>query len=210
MSKIKKYKNNLSFWSLEKKFLKNKQNILALDEAGRGALAGPLSVGGLFLDKLSLKLLIKNKIFFFDSKILTPEERFLFRKIIKKLNLPHKVVLISNKTIDKKGVVYSFITGIEKIYKYFQPEILIIDGPRIKNFPFPYSHFFIKGDRNICSLGGASILAKTKRDDYMNKIDLKIKGYNFSRNKGYGTKEHLKVIKIYGPSKIHRRSFLNF
>lgn len=192
---------------MEKKFLKKYKNILAVDEAGRGAGAGPLSIGGLFLDKTSLKILEKNKIYFYDSKELTPQEREFFLKIIKKLGLPHKVVLISNLIIDKIGINNALVIGIKKLLEYFQPRALIMDGQRIK-IDFKNCYFFIKGDKKLPSLGGASILAKTKRDAYMIKIAKKYPQYLFEIHKGYLTKNHLRMIKKFGVIKLHRLSFL--
>ncbi len=192
---------------MEKKLIKKHKTILAIDEAGRGAGAGPLSLGALFLDKNSLKILEKNKICFYDSKVLTAEERRFFLKIIKKLGLAHKAILINHSLIDKMGINKAFILGIKKLLKYFQPQALVMDGLKIK-INFKNSYFFIKGDKKLASLGGASILAKTKRDAYMIKIAKKYPQYLFEVHKGYLTKKHLQLIKKFGVIKIHRLSFL--
>ncbi len=193
---------------MEKKLIKRHKNIVAIDEAGRGALAGPLSVAGIFLDKKILEILEKNKITFFDSKILNPKKRIYFRKIIKKLKIPHKVFLISNQKIDKLGINQAFLIGVYKIFDYFQPQALILDGLKIKDLKIKNSYFFVKGDKKLPSLGAASILAKTERDKFMEKISKKYPGYLFEIHKGYGTKEHLKLIKKLGIQKIHRKSFI--
>lgn len=192
---------------MEKKLIKKHKNILAIDEAGRGAGAGPLCLGSLFLDKISLKILEKKRIYFYDSKILKPEEREIFRKIIRKLGLAHKTILVSNKKIDKIGINNAFLYGIKRLTDYFKPKALLIDGLKIK-LDFKNSYFFIKGDKKLCSLGGASILAKTKRDEYMIKISKKFPQYLFEVHKGYLTKKHLNLIKKYGLCEIHRKSFL--
>lgn len=197
-----------NFWIVEKKLINKHKTILSIDEAGRGAGAGPLSIGALFLDKTSLKILEKNKIYFYDSKILKPEERNFLKKLIKKLKIPHKVLLISNKKIDKIGINYAFLLGIHKLLKYFKPGALIIDGLKIK-IGFKNSYFFVKGDKKLNSLGGASILAKTKRDDYMIKIAKKYPKYLFEMHKGYLTKKHINLIKKHGICEIHRKSFLS-
>ncbi len=180
--------------------------MIAIDEAGRGALAGPLSIGCLYLDKTSLKILEKNKIYFFDSKVLKEEERKIFRKIVKKLGIPHKVILISNKKIDKIGIQKAFIYGFQKIHQYFQPQAAIFDGKKISYLKGNF-YFFTKGDRKLSSLGGASILAKTKRDAFMKNLAKRVPNYLFEVHKGYGTKKHLILLKKYGLSEYHRKSF---
>jgi ribonuclease HII len=204
---LSKKKTKANFWFVEKKLLKKHKNLIAIDEAGRGALAGPLSIGALYLDEISLRILEKNKIYFFDSKILRPEEREILRKIVKKLGIPHKVILISNKKIDRIGIQKAFFYGFEKIYQYFQPEAAIFDGKEIKSLKKENFYFFVKGDKKLSSLGGASILAKTKRDKFMVNLGKKLPQYLFEVHKGYGTKKHLKLIKKYGLSEYHRQSF---
>jgi ribonuclease HII len=205
---LSKKKIKSSFWKVEKNLIRRHKNLVAIDEAGRGALAGPLTLGALYLDKTSLKILEKNKIFFFDSKILKPEEREIFKKIIKKIGLKYKIFSISNKKIDKMGVSKAFIYGIKKIHQYFEPNCLVLDGKKIKDLELDNVYFFIKGDQRLCSLGGASILAKTHRDSYMKKISKKIPEYLFDIHKGYGTKKHYLMIKKYGPCPLHRKTFL--
>jgi ribonuclease HII len=205
---LTKKKIKSSFWKIEKNLIRRHKNLVAIDEAGRGALAGPLTLGALYLDKTSLKILEKNKIFFFDSKILKPEEREIFRKIIKKIGLKYKIFSISNKKIDKMGMSKAFLYGIKKIHQYFEPNCLVLDGKKIKDLELDNVYFFIKGDQRLCSLGGASILAKTHRDSYMKKMSKKFPEYLFDIHKGYGTKKHYLMIKKYGPCPLHRKTFL--
>ena len=205
---LTKKKIKSSFWKIEKNLIHRHKNLVAIDEAGRGALAGPLTFGALYLDKTSLKILEKNKIFFFDSKILKPEEREIFKKIIKKIGLKYKIFSLNNKKIDKMGMSKAFLYGIKKIYEYFEPNCLVLDGKKIKNLDLDNVYFFIKGDQRLCSLGGASILAKTHRDSYMKKMNKKFPEYLFDIHKGYGTKKHYLMIKKYGPCPLHRKTFL--
>jgi ribonuclease HII len=255
---LSKKKIKSSFWKVEKNLIRRHKNLVAIDEAGRGALAGPLTLGALYLDKTSLKILEKNKIFFFDSKILKPEEREIFKKIIKKIGLKYKIFSLSNKKIDKMGMSKAFLYGIKKIHQYFEPNCVVLDGKPIRglngsnnlpglkpdksknspglrpdklpgfipnissDYPGKLSgkhpgnnnprksafYFFIKGDQRLCSLGGASILAKTHRDSYMKKMSKKFPEYLFDIHKGYGTKKHYSMIKKYGPCPLHRKTFL--
>jgi ribonuclease HII len=211
---LSKKKIKSSFWKIEKNLIRRHKNLVAIDEAGRGALAGPLVLGALYLDKTSLKILDKNKIFFFDSKILKPEEREIFRKIIKKIGLKYRIFSISNEKIDRMGISKAFLYGIKKIYEYFEPNCVVLDGKPLSLREFAFSprksafYFFIKGDQRLCSLGGASILAKTHRDSYMKKMSKKFPEYLFDVHKGYGTRKHYLMIKKYGLCPLHRKTFL--
>lgn len=203
---LTKGKKKKKGWFFEKNILKNQKSILSIDEAGRGALAGPLVLGSIFLDKTSLKILEKNKITFYDSKELSSKTREYFYKLIKKFGIPHKKVFISNKIIDKLGINYAFLKGIQKLENFFQPEIMLLDGKKIKEIK--KALFIIKGDKKLNSLGAASIVAKVCRDRFMINLAKKINCYQWEVNKGYGTKKHLKLIKKYGISAYHRKSFL--
>lgn len=193
---------------MEKKIINRHQNILAIDEAGRGSLAGPLAVGGVYLTSTKIRKLCNANIKFIDSKILDHQERLLFLKIIKYFRLKTKVILINNKIIDKIGINNAFILASQKLIKIFKPKSLIIDG-----LPLPIKtkkriYFFVKGDQKLSSLAAASIVAKTYRDKYMIKISKKYHYYLFEKHKGYGTKDHLQKLKTIGPAEIHRQSFL--
>jgi len=191
-------------WRWEKNLLKFYSNFISIDEAGRGALAGPLSLGCLYLDRTALQILEKRKVIFEDSKKLTPEKREEKFKIIKKLGIPYKKVFINNKTIDKLGINKAFIIGIKKLKKFFEPELTVVDGLKIN---LPETLNIVKGDALLNSLGGASIIAKVLRDKKMEKLAKLFPYYFWEKNKGYGTKEHLKAIKKYGLSPFHRQSY---
>lgn len=207
---LKRRKKSNYGWLQEAKFVKKRKTVLAIDEAGRGALAGPLSVGGLFLDQTALRLLQQHRIEFFDSKQLDSKSREVIAEIIKKIKVPHKVVLISHKIIDKKGINQAFLRAVEKLLDYFEPNCLVLDGRRIKVSFSPKCYFFVKGDQRLNSIGGASIAAKVKRDDYMCKLSQKFPQYKFETHKGYGTKLHKKLIRKHGLSRVHRKSFCRF
>jgi ribonuclease HII len=132
------------------------------------------------------------------------------------------------------GMSKAFLYGVRKIYEYFEPNCVVLDGKPIRGLSgfhgldgsktdktdkkHPYKsaldpcrsafYFFIKGDQRLCSLGGASILAKTHRDSYMKKMSKKFPEYLFDVHKGYGTKKHYLMIKKYGPCHLHRKTFL--
>lgn len=193
---------------MEKEIVKNYKSILAIDEAGRGALAGPLTVGGVYLTSTKISQLEKDKIIFFDSKILKPQERIFFLKLIKKYKIRFKTIMISHRIIDKKGINQSFILAIKKLISFFSPQAVLIDGLPLKDNFNKKTFFFVKGDYYLSSLAAASIVAKTTRDKHLIKIAKKYPLYLFEQHKGYGTKIHLKKIKELGPTKIHRLSFI--
>lgn len=204
---LAKGKKKKKSWGFEKKLLKKHKSILSIDEAGRGALAGPLCLGAIFLERTSLKILEKYKVSFFDSKELSHQVRESYFKIIKKLGIPYKAIFISNKTIDKQGINLAFLKGLNKLKNFFKPEIVILDGKKIEGIE--KAIFIIKGDKKINSLGAASIVAKVSRDKYMINLAKKINFYEWQINKGYGTKKHFELIKKFGISKYHRLSFLS-
>jgi len=191
--------------NLEKKLLKKYKRIVAIDEAGRGSLAGPLTVAGILIENKNYKIDFKVK----DSKLLTKSQREkIFKKIKKKFRF--KAVFINERKIDKYGILKAEVIGIKKIIRALKPKFVIIDGLKIKYFKKKKNFkFIVKGDRSVFSLACASIIAKVKRDNFMEKISKKYAGWGLEKHKGYGTKEHIKLIKTLGPLKIHRKTFIN-
>ncbi|MBE7411320.1 MAG: ribonuclease HII [Leptospiraceae bacterium] len=191
--------------------------VCGIDEAGRGPLAGPLSIALVQFSKEALNLIFERKILvdLNDSKKLSEKKRdSLFHEI--SLNA-EKIVhqFISNNFIDKHGMSYSIFYGIQKLYKKsgLRNSLFLIDGnykftkyEGVEN-SFRY-HSFIKGDSRIASIAAASIIAKVKRDRFMNSISKKYPEYEFEKHKGYGTSTHLQKIQEFGYSKIHRKSFI--
>lgn len=191
--------------------------ICGVDEAGRGPLAGPLSVALVIfprdiLDKIYAGSLLPG---LDDSKKLSEKEReSLYEQIILNARLVvHQFV--SHKFIDKNGMSLSIYLGIWKLFKKSRLDnpILLIDGNY--NFTkhqvqlcqsFEYKSI-IKGDSKIASIAAASIIAKVKRDRFMKRISAKYPEYGFEKHKGYGTAMHIKKIKEFGYCKIHRLSF---
>jgi ribonuclease HII len=195
-------------WSKERFYLKKYKSILAIDEAGRGSLAGPLSIGAILINKEIVDFLKEKRIFPLDSKKLRPREREVFYKVIKKEGVLHKHIFISSSKIDRLGIQNAFILGIKKLIEFFEPEIVFLDGLKPKELKNKSIKAFVKGDERLASLALASIVAKLKRDKYMEKIAKFYPDYSFEIHKGYGTKLHLEKIKKLGPCKIHRLSFL--
>ena len=173
------------------------------DEAGRGCLAGPVTAAAVIL-KPNVKNLILN-----DSKQVSEKKRDLLRPIIQEEALCFAFTHIYEDKIDDINILNASILAMQESIKKLitTPDFIIVDGNRFKSFNKIPFETIIKGDSKYLSIAAASILAKTYRDDYMNKIHEEFPMYNWKKNKGYPTKEHRKAIKTYGITKYHRKSF---
>ncbi|MCS7200564.1 MAG: ribonuclease HII [Patescibacteria group bacterium] len=207
---LPKKRDKSSSWFTEKRILRSNKNLLAIDEAGRGALAGPLVIGGVYFTLAKIKALERDGVKFFDSKMISPYERSYFLKLIRKYGLKFKAVSVNSTTIDRVGINTAFSLGIEKLIDLFSPQIVVIDGlpTKINNKKSVRVKFFIKGDRRLSSIASASIVAKVYRDQHMIKISKKYPEYELENNKGYGTIYHRLVIQKLGLTKIHRQTFV--
>ena len=173
------------------------------DEAGRGCLAGPVTAAAVILPES-----FKNKLLT-DSKQLSEQKRDLLRPIIEEEALCFGVCHVHEIEIDKINILNASITAMHRSIDVLNttPEFIIVDGNKFKpfnNIPF---ETIIKGDGKYLNIAAASVLAKTYRDAYMEKIHEEFPMYNWKKNKGYPTKEHREAIKKYGPTKYHRKSF---
>ncbi len=170
--------------------------ICGIDEAGRGALAGPLTVAGVVLRRRIEGLN--------DSKKLSFKKREeLFDLIVKRAK--YKIVFIDEKFIDENGISKALKKAIEEIKRSILADKYIMDGN--SSFGILGIDPVIKADENIYQVSAASILAKVSRDRFMMEIHKKYPKYGFKNHKGYGTKEHVENIKKYGLCEIHRKSF---
>ena len=180
--------------------------ICGIDEVGRGCLFGPVTAAAVIMP-LSLE---NNKDIINgieDSKKLTAKKREeLSKKIIEK-SISYSIYSISEKTIDEINILNATKLAMINAVKNLKinPDILFIDALKIDIDIKQIS--IIKGDLKSYSIGCASILAKVCRDEIMNNLPEEYQKYKISKNKGYGTKEHLEAIKKYGPSNMHRFSF---
>lgn len=191
----------------EREYLKlGYKYICGIDEVGRGCLFGPVTAAAVIMP-LSLKgnKDIINGIE--DSKKLTAKKREeLSKKIIEK-SISYSIYSISEKTIDEINILNATKSAMINAVKNLKikPDILFIDALKIDIDIKQIS--IIKGDLKSYSIGCASILAKVCRDEIMSNLPEEYQKYKISKNKGYGTKEHLEAIKKYGPSNMHRFSF---
>lgn len=173
------------------------------DEAGRGCLAGPVTAAAVLLPEFFANELLN------DSKQLSEKNRDFLRPIIEENALCYSVTHIEPLIIDEINILNASIHAMQECVKKLNPipNYIIVDGNRFKPVEnIPHS-CIIKGDSKYLSIAAASILAKTYRDDYMNKIHEEFPMYNWKKNKGYPTKEHREAIRKYGTTKYHRMSF---
>lgn len=175
--------------------------IAGSDEAGRGPLAGPLVVAACILPKGYSNELIN------DSKKLTDKKRRYLYEIIKKDALAYHIEVVDIETIDKINIYQASKLGmkicLEKLS--IKPNVALLDAMNL-DLDYPVESI-IKGDEKSISIAAASILAKVYRDDLMIEYAKVFPGYDFEKNKGYGTKKHLEALDTIGITPIHRKTY---
>jgi len=173
------------------------------DEAGRGCLAGPVVAAAVILPKDFFHELLN------DSKQISEKKREILRPIIEKEAIAYAVAFIDENKIDEINILNASILGMHEAVKKLNPQakFLAIDGNRFHSFPNIPHECIIKGDGKYMNIAAASILAKTYRDEYMERIHLENPQYHWNKNKGYPTLAHRAAIKEYGSTKHHRQSF---
>lgn len=184
--------------------------IAAIDEAGRGPLAGPVVSACVIIDK-NFKIipeLEKVK----DSKKLSSKKRNELFSIIKQNVKTVQIGICDHRIIDKVNILQATFISMKKSLENtkINPDIVLVDGkfsiPKVKI----KQEAIISGDDLVFSIAMASIIAKVSRDFIMEELDKKYPEYFFAKHKGYGTKLHLEMIKKFGPCAIHRKSFAPF
>ncbi|MEI7603568.1 MAG: ribonuclease HII [bacterium] len=209
---------------LEKVFLEKYKYIIGVDEAGRGPWAGPVTIGAVLLDVEKLNAISALK-FLNDSKKLNHKKREILDKEIKECVKTYTIADISHEIIDEINILEATKTGIlsclEDIINSAQninSVGILIDGKfnNIKELISELGVFqgiewdvetVVDGDALCPSISAASILAKEHRDRLMHDLHKIYPEYGFDKHKGYGTKFHSDMLKIFGPSDIHRKSF---
>ena len=173
------------------------------DEAGRGCLSGPVVAAAVILpDDFQHEFLN-------DSKQLSEKKRQELRPYIEEHALAFGVSFIHQEEVDELNVLQASITGMHRSIEQLniQPEFIIVDGNKFKSYQEIPHQTIVKGDAKFMSIAAASILAKTYRDEYMEKIHQEFPHYNWQKNKGYPTKEHREAIRKFGATPYHRKSF---
>jgi len=174
------------------------------DEAGRGCLAGSVYAAAFILPPDYDNPLLN------DSKQLTEHRRYALREQIEHDAVAWAVGVVTPEEIDKINILHASFLAMHRALDQLKvrPEALLIDGNRFDPYPGgqPYT-CIVHGDARYQSIAAASILAKTFRDDYMNRLAEDYPMYGWSRNKGYPTKEHREAMRRYGLSPYHRKTF---
>lgn len=180
--------------------------LAGLDEAGRGALAGPVAAGAVILpvDDNLLQQLSGVR----DSKLMTHHQREIWAEEIKRTSLTWGVGFAANEEIDAMGIVPATRLAMKRALEQLtlQPQHLLIDALNLPENVLPQTKI-IKGDQQCLSIASASVLAKTARDELMQVLSNNYPDYGFEKHKGYGTRFHLEALLKLKPSLIHRRSF---
>ena len=176
--------------------------IAGVDEVGRGSLIGPVYAAAVILNKSINSKLLK------DSKTLTKEKREILFNYIKK-NSIWATGKASVKEIDKINILQASLLAMKRAIKKLKkkPSQILIDGNKVPDLINYNLKAIVKGDQKIPSISAASIIAKVTRDNFIKTLAKKYKGYHWSQNFGYGTKQHLKAIKKIGVNKHHRKTF---
>ena len=188
---IKLYENNIEY-------------ICGIDEAGRGPLAGPVVVGAVILPKDSFIEGVN------DSKKISEKKREkIYEQIIEEA-ISYSVGIVDQKTIDEINILNATKLGVKLALEGLKqrPDVIMVDAlNNMDTLGIPYISV-VKGDAKNYSIAAASIIAKVTRDRIMKEWDEIYPIYGFSKHKGYGTAEHIRVIKENGPCILHRKSFI--
>jgi len=186
--------------------------VVGIDEAGRGPLAGPVAVGAVSIPNSFDKKFFRS---IRDSKKLTPEERELWFELALEAKrngeLDFHVSLVSERVIDRHGMSYALRLGIKRCLSKLGPTLesqIFLDGALKAPLRFRHQLTVIRGDEKIPVISLASIVAKVIRDRKMVRLSKKFPKFNFHIHKGYGTRLHREALRKYGPTIIHRLSFL--
>lgn len=180
------------------------RHVVGLDEAGRGAWAGPVVAAGLRFEAKRQAKGFKIQ----DSKLLTPAQRERSFEFLT-ANFDYGIGVVAAEIIDAIGIVAATKLAMAQALAHLaQPaDYLLIDALRLDDWSnIPQSNL-IRGDQKIWSIAAASIIAKVARDRIMNNYHRSYRLYHFNQNKGYGTRFHLTVIRAHGPSPLHRFSY---
>lgn len=180
--------------------------VAGLDEAGRGAWAGPVYAAAVVLptDTRVIELLSGVQ----DSKRMTPPQRNRWQGCIQSAAISWTIGFAVRQEIDKLGIVPATCLAMQRAIDemVYEPTYLLVDYIQISDCACPQISLS-KGDCRSLSIAAASVLAKTARDAYMVKLDQRFPGYGFARHKGYGTRQHRAALAELGPCPVHRYSF---
>ncbi len=173
------------------------------DEAGRGCLAGAVYAAAVILPPDFKNELLN------DSKQLIEKQRYALREVIEKEAVDYAIGIVSPEEIDKINILNASFLAMHRALDALKvrPEHLLIDGNRFRKYQDVAHTTVVKGDGKYMSIAAASILAKTYRDDYMQRLHEEFPVYDWNHNKGYPTRKHREAIRRYGESPYHRKTF---
>lgn len=173
------------------------------DEAGRGCLSGPVVAAAVILPEKF------EHSFLNDSKQLTEKQRVELKPYIEENALAYAVSFVYQDKIDKINILQSSILAMHQAISKLNtaPKFIIVDGNKFNPYKKIPHQTIVKGDSKFMSIAAASVLAKTYRDEYMEKIHIDFPNYNWKQNKGYPTKQHRLAIEEFGVTEHHRKSF---
>ena len=173
------------------------------DEAGRGCLAGAVYAAAVILPHDFRNELLN------DSKQLTEKQRYALREVVEREALAWAVGVVTPEEIDRINILNASFLAMHRAVDQLKlrPEHLLIDGNRFKKYQDVPHTTVVKGDGKYMAIAAASVLAKTYRDDYMNRLAEEYPQYYWDSNKGYPTKKHREAIRLYGTTPYHRMSY---
>ncbi len=176
--------------------------LAGVDEAGRGALAGPVSAAAVLVERGRLVPGVD------DSKHLRPAQRERLADAIRATHPVHAVALVSPREIDRLNILEATRRAMRRALAALDPapEVAVVDAVRLTSTPFPCLGV-VRGDQVSYAVACASILAKVERDRRMVELDRRYPQYELAANKGYGAARHRAALAQYGPSTIHRLTF---
>ncbi len=196
--------SEVNLWEIEKTWAdRGFHAICGIDEAGRGPLAGPVCAAAVILPE-GLEIPGLN-----DSKKLTDKKRRELFPIIEEQALAYGIGWASQEEIDDINILQATFLAMSRAVEQLniRPDLALVDGNRAPALDLPVETV-VKGDSLSASIAAASVLAKVSRDDVMLRMAEEYPGYGFEVHKGYGTKAHYEALRTFGPSPIHRRTFL--
>ena len=191
-------------WDIENTLFSEDYDIIAgVDEAGRGPLAGDVYAAAVILPK---GLIIEG---LNDSKKISEKKRDILYDVIEEKAVAWAVATASVDEIDEYNIRNATYMAMNRALSDLKTKIdyVLVDGDCIKDCKYPYS-CVVKGDSKSASISAASILAKVTRDRYMLQLAEKYPRYQFEKHKGYGTALHIEMLKKYGVSPVHRKTFI--
>jgi ribonuclease HII len=180
--------------------------LAGVDEAGRGACAGPLVIASVVLADPFAPALVKVR----DSKDVSEQEREKLFDVVTSQALAISVVIVPAAEVDERGVHSANLDGMRRAVQGLNiaPSYVLTDGYAIEGLAIPNVAVW-KGDQVVTCISAASIIAKVTRDRLMRELDIQFPNYGFAKHKGYITKVHTEALQEHGPCIEHRRSFAN-